>query len=48
MLNYKREEMNQTDYIKTVKMQGSGYLLNGTLSVPNAQETGITMLSSYG
>jgi hypothetical protein len=28
--------MNQTDYIKTVKMQGSGYLLNGTLSVPNA------------
>ncbi len=28
--------MNELEYIQTVKIQGQGYLLNGTMSVPNA------------
>lgn len=28
--------MNELEYIQTVKIQGQGYLLNGTMSVPKA------------
>ena len=28
--------MNELDFIQTVKIQGQGYLLNGTMSVPMA------------
>ena len=28
--------MNELDFIQTVKIQGQGYLLNGTMSVPKA------------
>ena len=28
--------MNELDFIQTVKIQGKGYLLNGTMSVPKA------------
>ena len=28
--------MNELEYIQTVKIQGRGYLLNGTMSVPKA------------